>query len=437
MIIQCDQCKTRFRLDDSRVTATGVKVRCSRCRHTFVVKKESPVECGTTTETDPRPEISSTDAQANDESVGDFGDSRSDIGDNALGVGPGKMDFSVGAFAGMEEPAENDANMPWPRQDGGQSDESELYGERSQMIQEPEPGQVDKQAASNFDMDGDAPEEPELGYTADSPRESRDEETWEMFSTTEFENELETEKQYPAGEEDESAICDETDSGTMPAVEPDPAESIIIGKPGEKLQEEHGTDRFLIFPQAATSGQNADTTATTDEEVPPVSIMPKRKIPLYRAILLAVLFISLAAAGAVYFSGLDLNRLQAVDFSAATNVLTPKGGKIALRNVTGSFFSTPQGERLVVTGEAFTDSPKTPSSIRIMGYVFDNKGDIVMKNPAQLRTSSDIITAMKGTSEIVVSPAKPTPFVVVFKDVPAVAREFGAEVVSSTVLAKK
>jgi len=44
MIIQCDQCKTRFRLDDSRVTVSGVRVRCSRCKHTFIVKKENDEE---------------------------------------------------------------------------------------------------------------------------------------------------------------------------------------------------------------------------------------------------------------------------------------------------------------------------------------------------------------------------------------------------------
>lgn len=44
MIIQCVQCSSKFRLDDSRVTESGVKVRCSKCKHVFVVKKEAPAE---------------------------------------------------------------------------------------------------------------------------------------------------------------------------------------------------------------------------------------------------------------------------------------------------------------------------------------------------------------------------------------------------------
>ena len=44
MIIQCEKCQTRFRLDDSRVTVKGVKVRCTKCRHVFTVRKEGVEE---------------------------------------------------------------------------------------------------------------------------------------------------------------------------------------------------------------------------------------------------------------------------------------------------------------------------------------------------------------------------------------------------------
>ena len=44
MIIQCDQCSARFRLDDNKVTESGVKVRCKRCQHIFLVRKDLPQE---------------------------------------------------------------------------------------------------------------------------------------------------------------------------------------------------------------------------------------------------------------------------------------------------------------------------------------------------------------------------------------------------------
>jgi len=42
MIIQCEQCNTKFRLDDSKVTDKGVKVRCAKCKHVFTVRSERP-----------------------------------------------------------------------------------------------------------------------------------------------------------------------------------------------------------------------------------------------------------------------------------------------------------------------------------------------------------------------------------------------------------
>ena len=37
MIITCASCLTKFNLDDSRISARGIKVRCSRCKHLFYV----------------------------------------------------------------------------------------------------------------------------------------------------------------------------------------------------------------------------------------------------------------------------------------------------------------------------------------------------------------------------------------------------------------
>jgi len=44
MIVQCGQCNARFKLDDEKIKDEGVKVRCSKCKNVFTVKKESPQE---------------------------------------------------------------------------------------------------------------------------------------------------------------------------------------------------------------------------------------------------------------------------------------------------------------------------------------------------------------------------------------------------------
>lgn len=40
MIVTCDHCGARYKLDDSRISGRGAKITCPRCRHIFVVYKD-------------------------------------------------------------------------------------------------------------------------------------------------------------------------------------------------------------------------------------------------------------------------------------------------------------------------------------------------------------------------------------------------------------
>jgi predicted Zn finger-like uncharacterized protein len=42
MIVQCQQCTVKYRLEESRIPGEKAKVKCSRCEHIFLVTKESP-----------------------------------------------------------------------------------------------------------------------------------------------------------------------------------------------------------------------------------------------------------------------------------------------------------------------------------------------------------------------------------------------------------
>jgi predicted Zn finger-like uncharacterized protein len=37
MIVQCEKCRSKFRLDDSIIKPDGSKVRCTLCKHVFTV----------------------------------------------------------------------------------------------------------------------------------------------------------------------------------------------------------------------------------------------------------------------------------------------------------------------------------------------------------------------------------------------------------------
>ncbi|MGH0032227.1 MAG: zinc-ribbon domain-containing protein [Myxococcota bacterium] len=42
MIVTCERCSTQFQLDDARIPETGVRVRCSRCKHAFEIRRPAP-----------------------------------------------------------------------------------------------------------------------------------------------------------------------------------------------------------------------------------------------------------------------------------------------------------------------------------------------------------------------------------------------------------
>lgn len=42
MVVSCTQCQTKFRVDDNKIGPRGVKVRCSKCQNTFVVRLDGP-----------------------------------------------------------------------------------------------------------------------------------------------------------------------------------------------------------------------------------------------------------------------------------------------------------------------------------------------------------------------------------------------------------
>ena len=44
MIVECESCKTRFNVETDRIKDDGSKVRCSKCRHVFMIYKPSAEE---------------------------------------------------------------------------------------------------------------------------------------------------------------------------------------------------------------------------------------------------------------------------------------------------------------------------------------------------------------------------------------------------------
>lgn len=74
MIVKCEQCQTRFKIPDDKVTEKGVKVRCTKCQHTFRVMRESAA--GAAPEADPFAAFGgggAADPRSESAKLGDFG----------------------------------------------------------------------------------------------------------------------------------------------------------------------------------------------------------------------------------------------------------------------------------------------------------------------------------------------------------------------------
>ena len=128
MIIQCDQCDTRFRLDDSKVTGRGVRVKCTKCQNLFVVAPpESEAEPEKAAEESFQPTAGGGDAGGGVESsegVGgfDFGEEESEAGESEFAVGGEETETTwEDAFGSTEAPGEGEV--------GGESTWKDTLGE--------------------------------------------------------------------------------------------------------------------------------------------------------------------------------------------------------------------------------------------------------------------------------------------------------------------
>lgn len=90
MIIQCDKCQTKFRLDDSKVKGAGVKVRCTKCQNVFIVTP--PIEEVAAEEVIAQPSAERKTAE--------------EMGrDKAVGKTPGKENLSFEFSGSLKEPS--------------------------------------------------------------------------------------------------------------------------------------------------------------------------------------------------------------------------------------------------------------------------------------------------------------------------------------------
>lgn len=432
MIIQCEQCNTKFRLDDSKVKDKGVKVRCAKCKHVFTVKKDQPdteaqPDFGTMfdqaaslgqdepsdageetlalfspTEESPVPEPEPSPAF--DSSI--FGlddDSKSTISMNTLPPdlpenepapvsAPSDDDFSLSSleddqgFALEQEQTKTDAGeLDFSGFDFGDTAEdadktvvaaapAPDFGEMT-MVRPQTPAAAEQEESDSFDFGG---EDMFGDVVAESTPEEPSEPIKFDFQMDEFADSMgvdvdtgETGKSEQAGTMSEEPFSlGEIDFG-------DELSSVAVQqvhpdelKPGQEL---------LFAPLAEAQQKPAsvelDTlTQAAQDELPPLSISSRRKqSPLYTGIIAAIAVVVVAVLA---FFGYSM-------FSEEKGKAAADAGRITVRAVDAFFVKNKGiGDLLVITGEAVNEFAKPRAAIQIKGMVYDANDKVMASKTA-------------------------------------------------------
>jgi len=409
MIIQCDHCSARFKMDDSKLANGPVKVRCAKCKEVFVVRPEEPVA---TVVAPPLPE--SAPAERTDPSEFSF-DTPSDSNNSATQAA---ADFSFD----IETPAVS------AKAASGQSDAANEFDWQTAS----KPDSDDSEAESRFDLSSfdaslDAPHQ--AAVAASAPVEDNDFDFGEVdFSTTNAPTE---ESSVVAGSDDsddfsmdfgevsfsdqsaaesspvtssrgvadaDSSVSDEQTSAEESSAADDfllsfnaDTEQKVSSAAPEKKSEESVNFAGFSFADKADSvdpessafgvdlpGQEQDDFAASGfsegdlgDEPPPSSLTSRKKsgsfFPLTVIVGAILLVVALAGSGVYFFGG--PKAFSKVGLGFLVEWYGGKGaeeGSIALKGVTASYaVNSTAGELFVVRGEAVNNYNKPRASIQV------------------------------------------------------------------------
>lgn len=484
MIIQCEQCRTKFKLDDSKVPDKGVRVRCVKCRHVFSVAKD---QSGTEFQADFGTILDSSVASSQDtvEVQEEYA-----VPDEASAIEfEDSSDSSETVFeqtlGGLESaPFEMEDEQEPPLSAGTNSADQTLFSLSEDSIppvqieEEDTAGDIDfGEFAFNEDNDeagstasaqaldfSDAPtiqpppvesKKEEFGgldFSGDdmfgevvpaAPEETDDAVSFD-FGMNEFSSSMGVDD-TAASPKNAFAIADSSSDTPFSLDEIDFGDEFTsVGVQHVSPEELKPSQELLFAPlaeaQAKPSFSSSSETAASQEELPPLSIASRRKQSPLSTALIAVLGIIIA--GAVAFFGYSMFTGDKANLAEI--------GHISIHEVDATFVKNKlTGDLLVISGEAVNDFNTPRASIQVKGMVYGANGDVISSKNAfcgnplteeQLSTMTmeKIEAAMANQfgdslANMEVPPGKSIPFVIVIPKPSAGAKDYGVEPAGSTV----
>lgn len=435
MIIQCEQCQTKFRLDDAKIKGRGVKVRCSKCRHVFLVEREEP-----------RPET------AFDELLEQYGEAAGGVQAEASGSSS-SVDASI-VSGGYAERA-GSGLAPEKVEQGGREvgDDIPLPQSLASAAEVPQPSPSVQSDDFDFAFDFDETEkspDSTIPPSMDTESGNRDgvETSFDFPPVTNASAELmpsddftidfgelsfpqtandDVPKLIDAGQGSDNFNLDfdnllggeinPTDGGVSPpqSIGIDDEIFAAVSSPAAKGDEGFGKFDFSDLdlgdlPSSAISAQGgadvhltespapekppvpASTTsecvAEEDAELPPLTISSRRKGVSFfpAAVTVAAIFFVVILAGIGFFvvSGPETAKRMGLGFLATlTGGEVQDEGKITLGKVNAEFVTNKEaGELFVIRGETINNYSKPRASIQVKATLLAANGQAILNKPA-------------------------------------------------------
>lgn len=485
MIIKCDNCRTKFRLDDSQIKPNGVRVRCTKCQNVFVVAASPPVEEAQVEEivglSDESP------MQAEESSVGvAVGDAASlpVSEDEAAAPSFDGLDFSLSVDrsgsgeAGVEGPEETDEADGVPGHEGfaeASTGESEGFpGAVEAGEAEEEPTGADdaicgQEAAGAEDspveeagLSGAADATDEAAGAGGAPEWAADEELAGEQEYESLEEEvLESEEEFTedfdldfTAEKDEQRpdldTAPETASGDEAADQAgeqaaDMDKKVIPFTVGVKKAEEsaerapdfsevfsHMISKDDIF--AHVDGEGEEGAMEEVAPVPESAGAPKKPSSARLGLLVAGLIIILGGAG-LYASGIIDSMARLI--TPGTAVVQP----VSIEKLTGHVVENASAGPLFAIEAVVKNTTAEPQKIKtVRGMLYDKSGTRLLGravSPGRILSAADLRSLSKAeidrhfkdSSGGTIPPKGIVPVMVVFTDLPSGVGEFGLDVV--------
>jgi predicted Zn finger-like uncharacterized protein len=421
MIIKCEQCQTRFRLDDSKVTDKGVKVRCAKCKHVFSVQKEQPEPEKQDTSTSPEQTGASGLFQENvkppetelKESAAAFA-----FGDVATGGAVGSTDreepfsfdtpqsdsvavdaahdeFSFSAspenkgFAVESPSSTSHGDINFDEFDFGDSeaaaevtladmpDSADFAGKATIQTPSVPPLPDVENASQGLDFSGDDM----FGAVVPSAVEEQNEPISFDFGTDSFADSMDL-GGADSGQKDSSRPVDSAGEAPFSLGEIDFGDELTSVAVQQVNPDELKTSQNILFAPLAEAQEKPgddDKFAAADfsdsqEELPPLSISSRRKhSSLFTWLIASVSLLVVGVLGYLGFSSFSPEKVTAVK----------ETGKISVQAVKASYVENAAvGTLLVISGEALNGYPAPRAALQVKASVVDAAGQVLASKTA-------------------------------------------------------